>query len=287
MYLLLLLFGGLLSVAGVLLAASGLSIREHSFDATIITPGAVVAVGGFVLIGLGLALRELQRIERAVVLRQVATAKGPAEPAPPPSPQKLALRPPVAAPAVAAPSATPESEMPIEDEAEAIPAIARIETARVAEETEVSLSPTVGRTVAARTDLAAAVSDQTLAARRRNGATSARLTPRLDSGVRSPSPAERSPGLSFDMLWPKGVRPAPAPAAVTPPAIPERAAAPADAVPSLPDTATEPVTVLKSGVVDGMAYTLYSDGSIEAQLPQGTLRFGSITELRNHIEQSA
>ena len=57
-----------------------------------------------------------------------------------------------------------------------------------------------------------------------------------------------------------------------------------------PQTTTpiaEPVSVLKSGVVDGMAYTLYSDGSIEAQLPQGTLRFGSITELRNHIEQSA
>ena len=47
------------------------------------------------------------------------------------------------------------------------------------------------------------------------------------------------------------------------------------------------VSVLKSGVVDGMAYTLYSDGSIEAELPQGVLRFGSITELRNHIEQSA
>ncbi|MFZ2075950.1 MAG: hypothetical protein WAV38_04705 [Xanthobacteraceae bacterium] len=36
-----------------------------------------------------------------------------------------------------------------------------------------------------------------------------------------------------------------------------------------------------------LAYALYSDGSIEAQLPEGTLRFGSITELRNHIEQSA
>ena len=34
-----------------------------------------------------------------------------------------------------------------------------------------------------------------------------------------------------------------------------------------------------------MAYTLYSDGSIEAQLPQGTLRFGSITALRDHIEK--
>ena len=48
-----------------------------------------------------------------------------------------------------------------------------------------------------------------------------------------------------------------------------------------------PVTILKSGVVDGMAYTLFSDGSIEAELPQGKLRFGSITELRIHIEQSA
>lgn len=46
------------------------------------------------------------------------------------------------------------------------------------------------------------------------------------------------------------------------------------------------VSILKSGVVDGMPYTLYTDGSIEAQLPQGTLRFGSLTELRNHVEQS-
>jgi hypothetical protein len=48
-----------------------------------------------------------------------------------------------------------------------------------------------------------------------------------------------------------------------------------------------PVSVLKSGVVEGMPYTLYSDGSIEAQLPQGRLRFGSITELRHHIEGDA
>ena len=47
------------------------------------------------------------------------------------------------------------------------------------------------------------------------------------------------------------------------------------------------ISVLRSGIVDGMAYTLYSDGSIEAQLPQGTLRFGSITELRQHLEQGA
>ena len=48
-----------------------------------------------------------------------------------------------------------------------------------------------------------------------------------------------------------------------------------------------PISVLRSGIVDGMAYTLYSDGSIEAQLPQGTLRFGSITEWREHLERAA
>jgi hypothetical protein len=46
-----------------------------------------------------------------------------------------------------------------------------------------------------------------------------------------------------------------------------------------------PVTVLKSGVVDGMAYSLYSDGSIEAQMPEGMMRFSSIDELRSHLDQ--
>ena len=45
------------------------------------------------------------------------------------------------------------------------------------------------------------------------------------------------------------------------------------------------MTVLKSGVVDGMAYSLYSDGSIEAQMPEGMMRFASIDELRAHLDQ--
>ena len=81
-------------------------------------------------------------------------------------------------------------------------------------------------------------------------------------------------------------QPAPAQADVAPTVEPEQNSEPILEAPQ-PLDADELVSVLKSGVVDGMAYTLYSDGSIEAQLPQGTLRFGSITELRNHIEQSA
>ena len=45
------------------------------------------------------------------------------------------------------------------------------------------------------------------------------------------------------------------------------------------------VMVLKSGVVDGMAYSLYSDGSIEAQMPEGMMRFASIDELRVHLDR--
>ena len=59
--------------------------------------------------------------------------------------------------------------------------------------------------------------------------------------------------------------------------------------PSLPPKLDEEppsgVSVIKSGVVDGMAYSLYSDGSIEAQMPEGMMRFASIDELRAHLDQ--
>lgn len=45
-------------------------------------------------------------------------------------------------------------------------------------------------------------------------------------------------------------------------------------------------TVVKSGVIGGMAYTLYADGSIEAELPIGTVRFASIAELQDHVTRT-
>jgi hypothetical protein len=60
-------------------------------------------------------------------------------------------------------------------------------------------------------------------------------------------------------------------------------------LPDAPERAHAPraAAILKSGVVDGMGYTLYVDGSIEAELPQGTLRFASIEELRSHLERAS
>ena len=93
------------------------------------------------------------------------------------------------------------------------------------------------------------------------------------------------PPATFDDAWPRSERTRPADAPPqrrpvrTPPAVSE--SAPARTAPADPP----PVTVLKSGVVDGMAYSLYSDGSIEAQMPEGMMRFASIDELRAHLDQ--
>ena len=54
-----------------------------------------------------------------------------------------------------------------------------------------------------------------------------------------------------------------------------------------PDHNASSVTVLRSGVVNGMAYSLYSDGTIDAQLSEGTMRFASIDRLRAHLDQGS
>ena len=79
------------------------------------------------------------------------------------------------------------------------------------------------------------------------------------------------------------------PPATKPGALDRQAATAAPSLPQLrpntpPPEAPASPGILKSGVVDGMAYTLYTDGSIEAKLPQGMVRFGSVAELRAHIE---
>ncbi len=45
-------------------------------------------------------------------------------------------------------------------------------------------------------------------------------------------------------------------------------------------------TVYRSGVIDGMAYTLFMDGSIEAELPDGTVKFASVDELQKFLVDS-
>jgi hypothetical protein len=115
-----------------------------------------------------------------------------------------------------------------------------------------------------------------------------------------------SPQNIFDMVWPSDrrraegapdkrpeapspepamrpleARPAPVVPAPQPPAPLSVAPAPAPPV----RAEQRPLSILKSGVIDEMAYTLFTDGSIEAQMPDGTMRFASIDELRQHLEK--
>ncbi|WP_169788606.1 hypothetical protein [Blastochloris viridis] len=70
-------------------------------------------------------------------------------------------------------------------------------------------------------------------------------------------------------------------AAEAPSAAPEPNAPP---VPAFSDPASS--QILKAGVIGGMAYTLYADGSIEADLPEGLIRFASVQALREHVERA-
>jgi hypothetical protein len=316
MYAFLLILGTVIAAAGVVLIGPGLPFGGRDYDPSIVTPGAVAIVGGLILIGLALAVRVLGRIEKALAARplphpvlqeEVATpaTEEPAAAAParipfPPKPIAEPAPPPV--PAVATARVLPE-DAALERLREKFPTLVRLENAPVVEDADVSLSPKPS----VRADETVAETNDAVA-HRTNGAAPARIEPRLEVQAGPASRPERA--KNFEAFWPKKQRPgreAQAPAALQP--IVQQPAAPAPPVeplltpepvqfqfrepaPELRPVAPAPeapatITILKSGVVDGMAYTLYSDGSIEAQLPQGTLRFGSITELRNHIEQSA
>jgi hypothetical protein len=83
---------------------------------------------------------------------------------------------------------------------------------------------------------------------------------------------------SFENAWPRPER-------AREPAPPRRSGRAPSRFTDMVSEDRSAATIIKSGVVDGMAYSLYSDGSIEAQMPEGMMRFGTIEELRAHLDQ--
>ena len=131
-----------------------------------------------------------------------------------------------------------------------------------------------------------------------NTAVDALKASRLDFLFRAKPARPTTSPENFDAFWPSERRVG----SVEAEAAPKEAGPKVEDVQSQPDQAVSvhdpptesmppqepPATaILKSGVVEGMAYTLYADGSIEAELPDGTVRFGSIAELRAHIESNS
>jgi hypothetical protein len=194
----------------------------------------------------------------------------------------------------AAPSAVEVSAAAIERLRSSIPRAerGRPESSVVAELDEVPLSPNgaAPHSQPSRAPAAESAPEPKAEGAARAGdatATEALKASRLDFLFRS-KPVRQAPSESFDAVWPAEGQAAKSASRDAEPRF-ERSARPATEAPQYaePAPAGEPAAILKSGVVDGMAYTLYADGSIEAKLPHGTVRFGSIAELRAHIENNS
>ena len=282
-------------LAGLLAIGFGIPVQEFSFGNTLILSGAVTACTGLIILGLWVVVGELrniaQRLGPGVPLDLTGTALQPAA-------------------ARAAPRSPESGGFPFNRDQPAPEDIGHSE----ADAPAAALSPAPWHEEAAarsRTDAPPVAEPEAPAAKpRRNllfSSSSRKERERAQTRTADPSAPEfppapavappvaessEVPAATFDDAWPKSERgrgadapplprrPTRAPSTFTEaPAVPDR---------PLPPARTEeqpPVTVLKSGVVDGMAYSLYSDGSIEAQMPEGMMRFASIDELRSHLDQ--
>lgn len=297
--LVLLVLGILVTLAGVALVGFGISISDLTTPNNLVLAGTIGLVGGLLLVALSALVAELRRTAEALLGRQPGLAvQPPVRPARPaeasaPSAETVARDYPAAAPQpeVATPVTVPAPVAPAVEVSAS--AIERLRTSipradKISETEEVPLSPNGQQVVNGQHSHHAPQAQpieppppmlEPLPRTPAAATAEAVREPRLDFLFRQ-RPARAAPQAEFDAMWPKRANPdaqpdphsevSRAPSAEAPPAEPPRT-----------------VAILKSGVVDGMAYTLYADGSIEAQLPQGTVRFGSIAELRAHIEHQA
>jgi hypothetical protein len=292
--------------AGLVMIGFGVPINEFSFGNTLISAGTTAGIGGLIIIGLGVVAGQMRRVAEALTVQSSARLGQPIEafedssasrPIPPqgriPFPPRLRSEAHTGGlDAIPAPAA-----MPAEDSF--APTLRNPDESSETVEDEISLSPHYPRaaTAPAGSDLpgfarpseapASGVADKTREAK---------------PGWRSlepPAPLAGSPqarpihGANFDAMWPAEAKPSKGPVAgdskpEARPDAPSREGLAASAKRAEPE-AQKPRTaaILKSGVVDGMGYTLYVDGSIEAELPQGTIRFASINELRSHLAKNS
>ena len=277
--------------AGLLMIGFGIPINEFSFGNTLIGAGTTASVGGLIIIGLGVVAGQLRRVAETMAMpmpgRTAPALEALENTGAPPRPAQAQGRPPFQArPAPVALDPLPEAAAnPFDERLEDAPALRNPDISEPLEE-EISLSPPRPAAV-----VKPPANDLSAFGRPAPVAASAGEKREPIAGWRSP-PAPMAPparpaahGANFDAMWPAEAKPKgpamrePHPDAKVEPILRE----PKRGEPEK----SRSVAVLKSGVVDGMAYTLYVDGSIEAELPQGTVRFASIHELRNHLAKNS
>ena len=304
MSLILLVFGILIAGAGVVAIAFGSTVSDSALGQSLIITGAITVVGGPMLMGVASLISRLSAIAESLRLRpaaqipRLADARQPADSQRRPEPLEAGPR----LPDPRLPDQRPQDPRQAEPRApEPRPAdltsAAAIEvsgsalerlrsTVRpdrvVANGEDVPLSPNGSGHHQGGERKPEPRSEPRPEPEVRSGGPETGKEPRLDFLFRPKTPP-RPPqqGEQFDAMWPKR-RPGDQ-------SKPDEVARQPSLGGEPPRAEREPrsVAILKSGVVDGMAYTLYADGSIEAQLPHGTVRFGSIAELRAHIENNS
>lgn len=262
--------GGLALIFGVVLAGFGIPVSEFSFGNTLIMSGATMGACGLIVVALAAVTAQLQHLNDLLGHGTAAGAAHETYAAQPAASEPHPFEP-------RGPTMPPEFPMP------AAPALRNPEEPPQVEEQEASLSPEQAAPMPSAMELPKP--PETFATGwpgRRPATTEAPSQPRQRSTF-------------FDSMWPpeNKMLDRPTEEAEVEPAEPDALPGPefAEAAPPPPAArAEEPkpraIAILKSGVVDGMSYTLYVDGSIEAELPQGTLRFASIHELRAHLEKN-
>jgi hypothetical protein len=290
--------GVIAALLGAGMIAYGLPVKEFSFGNTLIIAGTTSAVGGLVIIAIAVVVGHLQHIAEILATRPPARPNQPLdmfEPAseasaapghipfpPPPKPERAAHGP---LPPMDEPAEPAHAEIPVSDHAAAsvAPALQNPEAAAAATEEfevqeyeDVSLSPQPP-SPAPLPDFEPPKAPPRIE----------RSSPAFEPPPRfePPPPPRPSQPSYFDAMWPPESKPARRP--VTEPIKPDPE--PDTALNAAPDAQNQqpPPAILKSGVVDGMAYTLYVDGSIEAELPSGILHFASINELRDHLAKNS
>jgi hypothetical protein len=288
---LLLVAGIVFLLAGAASIAIGVPVKEFSFGNTLILSGVIGACTGALLLGLSAVIRELRALGSGLGVEEgepiVTTANDQAkgrpmlpEPAARPG-DDGALFPgdrPEPQPAPLPPAAEAPGAMPWQDDS-----AARDRTRqRAAPPLEIRPPPPLEPADAA-SEAGAPKKRNLLFASSRRERERAAAKAFGDVGDTAEESAAASAPRSFEEAWPR-TRAASAEDSGEPPAAAERSGL-LEPTPAPRSEEMQQVSVLKSGVVDGMAYSLYSDGSIEAQMPEGMMRFESIDELRAHLDQ--
>jgi hypothetical protein len=279
-------------VAGGVAIWFGIPVKEFSFGNTMILAGAIAICGGLLLIGLGLVIRELKAIKHGLRERALEADShdmgGPMLPAGSIAGRRgrrdrdeFDVR--HVASESLAPAGPRRQTTPQPDDGDTSGQDARSPEAE-SSKSKPEVAPQSPQ-VKGRRNLLFSSSRKERDKGQSGLSERAVDIPSTDRAAEVEPEARSEPHPSFTNTWPRAERSPDLDLTASRRDATLASPRQADRI-SSPGQSMSVATVVKSGTVDGMAYSLYSDGSIEAQMPEGMMRFASIEQLRTHIDRT-